>query len=905
MKKSIGSGRGSVYNIILKALQSGDKYGYEICKEVEDKTNGAYILKQPSLYSGLKRLEAQGDVKSYWRDSALGGRRHYYSLTESGLKRIEGSDFNWQDARDEIVDNLFEKSELDKTIESVENDIDSLKSTAAFNEQNQRDIDEILQNTDNLVNADVKTSLENTQKYEEKNEDIDDLFKLNSYYDQNEAENDIEVKKEESINDDSNKFHKTGDKTDQRDEESFENNDEYYDSSSNDLFSMFNKIEDSNKDDENDLIEKTETLNQSDFNNYIYANTNDEENINDKNFDKIVNLENAKDNTESNEENQYLIRESITNHSYKKNNEINDINDGHNNQGDQLDLFYFVNKVQENQSNKTEESIVDNLDHIVENKTTKNDLQDIENNLTTKTENYSIQSNLENKNSETQDINFDDSKKDLENIYSSTNKVIFMQKNDEDVLDEYKKQRTTFNTYIENSILENDETTFNDYYNNAFSFEKNEDDVHKSINQSNQQNLESENEYNLNDDDKDNSANDLFSFNKDNLDYDEELSESEKATDLISNSKKQHIIENRDQQNTKILHNSEQKDDEISSNNSSVKTENIENQVDYKDIFGDLISSQNKDAELDDELVYNSQESFSKNNSTESNFFDRKTQLADNDLKEEFSSQKSFEKAPELPRNNDAIKDINRTLFCDKSNVSNSKNDFESYDQTPFNETNSFNYSDPFERYDTYQKIEEPQKADVSSTAEQNSMYSKRTGHLAFDKKYANAYNKFEVPDYEVRYFKKQTENNPVSRYLSINKLNLVKNFIFSILIGIVTTIALIFAGLYSKTSGFQMFLFIISYLIGFGTLLFNFLRYSANKHKKVQRLNKAETMFTTFVAIVLVILSISVNLLIGFDFSNISGYIASFVLPIFYALLLILNYPLKKFLSKFRSFYN
>ncbi|HBB45199.1 MAG TPA: PadR family transcriptional regulator, partial [Clostridiales bacterium] len=104
MKKSIGSGRGSVYNILLKALQTGDKYGYEICKEVEEKTNGVYILKQPSLYSGLKRLEARNEISSYWRDSDLGGRRHYYSLTDAGRKRIENSNFSWEDARDGIVD---------------------------------------------------------------------------------------------------------------------------------------------------------------------------------------------------------------------------------------------------------------------------------------------------------------------------------------------------------------------------------------------------------------------------------------------------------------------------------------------------------------------------------------------------------------------------------------------------------------------------------------------------------------------------------------------------------------------------------------------------------------------------------------------------------------------------------
>ena len=134
MKKSIGSGRGSVYTIILKALQSGDKYGYEICKEIEEKSNGSYILKQPSLYSGLKRLETQKDVCSYWGDSDIGGRRHYYSLTEKGKQRIEALNFSWEDARDDLVGNLFEKSNEEKAVEelkthinSVENDIDEIK----------------------------------------------------------------------------------------------------------------------------------------------------------------------------------------------------------------------------------------------------------------------------------------------------------------------------------------------------------------------------------------------------------------------------------------------------------------------------------------------------------------------------------------------------------------------------------------------------------------------------------------------------------------------------------------------------------------------------------------------------------------------------------------------------------
>ena len=82
-RKRIAS-RGSVNNIILEALNEGDKYGYEIIKQVEEKTNGEIKLKQPSLYSSLGRLEQKGFISSYWGGSDIGGRRHYYYITKEG-----------------------------------------------------------------------------------------------------------------------------------------------------------------------------------------------------------------------------------------------------------------------------------------------------------------------------------------------------------------------------------------------------------------------------------------------------------------------------------------------------------------------------------------------------------------------------------------------------------------------------------------------------------------------------------------------------------------------------------------------------------------------------------------------------------------------------------------------------
>ena len=87
--------RGSIAPIIITALSSGDKYGYEICKEIERLSGGKLILKQPSLYSSLRRMEEQNLVHSYWKDSELGGNRHYYVLTDEGEKMFEENKDKW------------------------------------------------------------------------------------------------------------------------------------------------------------------------------------------------------------------------------------------------------------------------------------------------------------------------------------------------------------------------------------------------------------------------------------------------------------------------------------------------------------------------------------------------------------------------------------------------------------------------------------------------------------------------------------------------------------------------------------------------------------------------------------------------------------------------------------------
>lgn len=119
--------RGHLPTIILSTLFDGDKYGYEIVKAIEQKTNGKISIKQPSLYSSLRRLEEQNLISSYWLDSELGGKRHYYRLTDIGKKQAE----EWQK---QLIDNQ-------NTIKSAFED----KNTSTIS-------DEILNDTNDNLN---------------------------------------------------------------------------------------------------------------------------------------------------------------------------------------------------------------------------------------------------------------------------------------------------------------------------------------------------------------------------------------------------------------------------------------------------------------------------------------------------------------------------------------------------------------------------------------------------------------------------------------------------------------------------------------------------------------------------------------------------------------------------------
>ena len=98
--------RGHINTIILRLLMQEDMYGYRISKTIHSVTDGAFELKEATMYSSLKRLESDGCIIWYWGDETQGGRRKYYKITEKGINTYNENKKNWEYAKS-ILDKLL------------------------------------------------------------------------------------------------------------------------------------------------------------------------------------------------------------------------------------------------------------------------------------------------------------------------------------------------------------------------------------------------------------------------------------------------------------------------------------------------------------------------------------------------------------------------------------------------------------------------------------------------------------------------------------------------------------------------------------------------------------------------------------------------------------------------------
>lgn len=93
--------RGLIEVCVLAAIRTQDSYGYQIIKDISPYLS----ISESTLYPILKRLEASGSLIVYSIEHN-GRLRKYYSITQTGLDKIEAFKDEWhklQKAYDFIV----------------------------------------------------------------------------------------------------------------------------------------------------------------------------------------------------------------------------------------------------------------------------------------------------------------------------------------------------------------------------------------------------------------------------------------------------------------------------------------------------------------------------------------------------------------------------------------------------------------------------------------------------------------------------------------------------------------------------------------------------------------------------------------------------------------------------------
>lgn len=86
---------GNIKMLVLALINLGDKYGYEIIKELEAKSYGAFVLKEGTLYPILHSLEKEELVKSISYKMETNRVRKYYKITKKGRVYLYNKKREW------------------------------------------------------------------------------------------------------------------------------------------------------------------------------------------------------------------------------------------------------------------------------------------------------------------------------------------------------------------------------------------------------------------------------------------------------------------------------------------------------------------------------------------------------------------------------------------------------------------------------------------------------------------------------------------------------------------------------------------------------------------------------------------------------------------------------------------
>jgi len=91
--------RGAGPAAVMRLLEGGERYGYELVKLLDRRSDGVLAMGQSTLYPLLYNLEAKGLVASRLApagDADTGRARKYYRLTDKGKRQLARDRKQWE-----------------------------------------------------------------------------------------------------------------------------------------------------------------------------------------------------------------------------------------------------------------------------------------------------------------------------------------------------------------------------------------------------------------------------------------------------------------------------------------------------------------------------------------------------------------------------------------------------------------------------------------------------------------------------------------------------------------------------------------------------------------------------------------------------------------------------------------
>jgi transcriptional regulator len=89
--------KGSAELLVLAILDARPRHGYDICKVIENRSEGRLRFHMASLYPLLYRLEERGWIEGRWVEKAGERRRRFYKLTAEGRKVLASQRETWRE----------------------------------------------------------------------------------------------------------------------------------------------------------------------------------------------------------------------------------------------------------------------------------------------------------------------------------------------------------------------------------------------------------------------------------------------------------------------------------------------------------------------------------------------------------------------------------------------------------------------------------------------------------------------------------------------------------------------------------------------------------------------------------------------------------------------------------------